>query len=450
MSENRSKMLVATISKLFRRGAESNIVRILEKTHAADIAAVLDALDTEARISIFQLNNDLSSKAEVLSHLKLEMQKEILAIMTTSEVEEIVSQMDKDDAADLLGYLPDEEAKKILNAMVLEDSEDVEELMGYPEDSAGGLMSSDYFALSDDCSVADAIKNLQEQDNDLVAFYLYVVNETNKIVGVISLKQLLLSRPSTLLKDIMSTDVISVNIGTNQAEVAQVVEKYDFLSVPVIDVHNVLQGVITVDDVIDVIRAEAQEDILAMGRAGFSGKLNFWSHVKSRFPWTLLAFLGGLICFCLVHYFFGKLLKDNNWKQYLTFVSILPLVLIMGATTGSQAVTYCVGVLRNRKSLRNAKKHIFLEFFVGLFLGLSFSLFTVLFSFLFKWSYESMLFFSFVVFLQISFATLVGTLIPIVLNKFGVDVAIGSIPIYTVISDVSSVTLLFGLGYLLF
>ncbi len=450
MSDNRSKMLVTTISKLFRRGAESNIVRILEKTHTADIAAVLDALDTEARISIFQLIKEPSVKAEVLSRLKFEMQKEILALMTTSEIEEIISEMDKDDAADLLGYLPEDEAKKILNAMELEDSEEVEELMGYPEDSAGGLMSSEFFALGDQRCVADAVRNLQEYDNDLIAFYLYVVNEANKILGVVSLKQLLLSRPTTLLKDIMSTDVITVNLGTNQAEVAQVVEKYDFLSIPVIDAHNVLQGVITVDDVIDVIRAEAQEDFLAMGRAGFSEELKFWSHIKSRFPWTILAFFGGLICFFLVRYFFNGFLDKNLKWPFLVFVSMLPLVLIMGATTGGQAVTYCVGSLRNRKNLRKAKKHIFLEICVGLFFGLFFSLCTFGIGQLLSWPIEASLFFPCVLFFQISFATLIGTLIPIVLNKIGVDVAIGSIPVYTAIGDISAVTILFGLGSLYF
>jgi magnesium transporter len=258
----RTRMLKATVSKLFRRGAEGNIRRILMRTHTADVASLLENLSTEERIAVFSHISSIDQKAEVISYLKESTQVEILSILTNPEVQEIVSRMDRDDAADLLRRLPEESSKSILNAMVKVDSEEVEELMGYPEGTAGALMSSELIALDENLTASEAIAAIQREDDDHVAFYIYVTNKRDQLVGVLSLKQLILSRPQQVLRDIMSTDVISVQLTTPHTEVAHVVEKYDFLSVPVVDQEHKLVGVITVDDVIDVIREEATEDFL--------------------------------------------------------------------------------------------------------------------------------------------------------------------------------------------
>lgn len=266
--DQKTKLLANSITKLLRRGAERNIRRIINKTHDADVASVLEVLDTEGRISVFQLISDPERQAKILSHLNKKFQTEIAQVYELSKLQKLLGIMDSDDAADLLGHLPEELSQKVLSGLGTDELQDVEELLSYPEDSAGGLMGSEFLTINEALSVRESIEKIQTMDEDLISFYIYVVNDASRLVGVLSLKQLLLSRPQDILKDIMSTDVISVSISTEQTEVARIVEKYDFLSLPVTDENGELVGVITVDDVIDVIREEAAEDIQALGIGG--------------------------------------------------------------------------------------------------------------------------------------------------------------------------------------
>ena len=282
--DRRTKMLSTTMVKLLNRGAEENIRRILEKTHDADVASVLEVMDTEARISIFQLIPDKQRQSNILSHMGKSFQAEIAHVFEIHNLQELIGCMDSDDAADLLGHLPDELSKRVLSGLHKDELQEVEELMSYPEDSAGGLMSSEFLTIHETLNVEDSIKKIQAIDEDLISFYIYVVNDASQLVGVLSLKQLLLSRPQEILKDVMSTDVITVDIATDQNEVAKIVEKYDFLSLPVINKKRELVGVITVDDVIDVIREEAAEDIQAMGMGGADLDESYWTHINPGFP----------------------------------------------------------------------------------------------------------------------------------------------------------------------
>ncbi len=445
MIDARTKMLTATISKLYRRGAEGNIRRILQKTHTADIAALLEALDTEERLSIFQLVHDLDQKSQIVAYLNEDRQEEILSVLDTAEIEKIVSNMERDDAADLLGHLPDDVSKRILNAMVQEDSEEVEELMGYPEDSAGGIMSSEVLAMKEEMTVSDVVKAIQKEEEDLIAFYIYVVNDSEQLVGVLSLKQLLLSRPSMKLKDIMSTDIITVALSTNQAEVARIVERYDFLSLPVVDESNKLVGVITVDDVIDVIREEAEEDFLAMGRAGWTGDADIMGLIKARWPWLVLSFIGSSFCFSLIFFitFFGQThLKENLWWLVAAFV---PIILVVGATAGHQSATFAVGILRSRADNNlSPSKHILKEMAVSGLFALVFCSIVVLTGF-FVFDLVSLawilgLSLSF----QIIFSVVLGSSIPFLLKRLGLDPTVASMPLLTAIADISGITVLFG------
>jgi len=342
--DNRTKILATSVNKLYRRGAERNIRKILSKTHDVDVAEVLESMATDARISIFQLIDSVEDQARVLSHLTKGTQEEIAHVLEISQLQSLLSNMESDDAADLLGHLPEEMAQKILTGLKKDELQNVEELMAYPDDSAGGLMGSEFLTMMEDLSVATAIQQIQNQDEDSVSFYIYVINDSQQLVGVLSLKQLLLSRPNDILKEIMSSDVISVDVATDQTDVAQLVERYDFLSLPVVENTNQLVGIITVDDVIDVIREEAEEDFYAMGMTGVSLEESVWTHIKARLPWLILAFLGGGICFSLLWHAFGQ--GESGARQY---VALLPFVFLTISTLSNQTVTMIVGVLRNTK-----------------------------------------------------------------------------------------------------
>ncbi|MCB0356753.1 MAG: magnesium transporter, partial [Bdellovibrionales bacterium] len=363
MIEERAKMLVATIKKLYHRDAKHNIQRIFVKTHEADIAAILENFEPGERFDLFRMEPSLEKQSKILSHLKPEIQKEILSCLSNQEVLRLVDLMDSDDTADLLGQLPNEEANVILSSMKKEDSDDVADLMGYPEDSAGGIMSSDFLSINQKLTVSEAIKLIQEEDEEIgVAFYIYVVNDNGQLVGVLSLKTLLLSKKNEILKDLMFTDVISVTVDTDQEKVAKVVEHYDFLSVPVVDQTNRLVGLITVDDIIDVIREEAEESILAMGQAGLGVDASTYDRLKARFSWLLLSLVGGILCFAIVYFFtFWGTAIQNETIQWVV-AAFIPLLLSIGATIGSQASTVTVGALRaGHLEWHTIKNHLFKE-----------------------------------------------------------------------------------------
>lgn len=341
--DQRTKMLATSIGKLMRRGAEGNIRRIINKTHDADVASVLESLDTSGRISVFQLIPDAERQASILSHIGKNSQIEIAHVLEIGKLQKLLSMMDSDDAADLLGHLPDELSQQVLSGLNKDDLQEVEELLSYPDDSAGGLMSSEFLTINESLTVRETIEKIQAMNEDLISFYIYVVNDTSRLVGVLSLKQLLLSRPQEVLREIMSTDVISASLSTNQNEVAQIVEKYDFLSLPVVDENHQLVGVITVDDVIDVIREKAVEDIQAMGMGGADVGESYWAHIRARLPWLLFSFGGGLVCHFLLWTMLAPLGLDS---LLLNSICIMPLVFFMVSTLSSQTVTTLVNLIR--------------------------------------------------------------------------------------------------------
>ena len=340
-------MLTASVKKLLKRGADQNIRKILDKTHKADVGALLDNFPIEDRIHLFNLISSIERKAEVMSYLDEESQVEVVQRLSRGEVLNIISLLESDDAADLLGNLPDEESQIILDSMKKKDSEEVADLMGYPEDSAGGLMNSDYLSFQEETRVSEVIQYIQDNEETQVSFYVYVQNEHNHLIGVVSLKQLLLSKKTDLLKNIMISDVVSVTVDRHKNEVAKVVERYDFLSVPVVDTNNTLVGVVTVDDVLDVIREEAEENLLQMSRAGIGGENTLFEHFKARVTWLFLSFVGGLFCFAII-YFIGSLKSQSGVIKPVWIVAgFLPLVLTLVTTAGNQAVAVTIGGLKS-------------------------------------------------------------------------------------------------------
>lgn len=446
MLDSRIRMLITTVNKLYRRGANENVQRILAKTHIADVAEVIDNLETGENLEVLRLEPSFERRAEILSYLKSETQKELLVLMADEEAQNIVVRMESDDAADLLGNLPEEFANQILKRMQKKDSEDVTDLMGYPEDSAGGLMSSDFLALSQDLTVQEAISTIQDQDDEsLIMFYVYVVDDKDKLVGVLSLKQLLLAKPSENLEEVLTSDVISVRLETDQQEVAQIVERYDFLAVPVVDKSQKLMGVITVDDVIDVIREEVEEEIMALGRAGWDADASTWEHIKARLLWLLVTFLGGALCFYIVYSFVDRSLFYLSGVWWYLAASV-PLVLALGATAGNQAIAIALSSIREEREVIPLGPHWLRELKIGLPLALFFGLIVFGLGYWLLFTPLHSLFIATVVGLQILFSIFVGSALPIGLAKLDIEPTIISIPLYIFIADIVGVLMLFGLS----
>ncbi len=446
MIEDKAQMLAITVKKLFRRGADQNIRRILRKTHKADVGALLDTFAVDERIHIFNLLASVERKAEVLSYLTDESQVEVIQQLSKSEVLQMVSLMESDDAADLLGNLSEEESKEILDSMKRKDSEDVADLMGYPEDSAGGLMSSDYLGFEEKVMVSDVIKYIQSnEETQAASFYVYVENEHNHLIGVVSLKQLLLSKKSETLKEIMTPDVVSVSVDTHKNQVAKVVERYDFLSMPVVDSNNALVGVVTVDDVLDVIREEAEENLLQMGRAGIGSEVTVFEHFKARLPWLILSLVGGVFCFAII-YFVGVLKSPAGAMDTIWLVAgFIPILLSVGTTAGHQSVAVTIGGIKSGYFKNNQTfTYLSREFLISLLCAVLFLIIIFALGYFVFSQFNLSLALSLVLFFQIIFSVVLGAVTPLVIDKFGHDPTIAAVPLYTVSIEMLSISALFG------
>lgn len=438
--DQKTKLLASSISKLLRRGAERNIRRIINKTHDADVASVLEVFDTDARIAVFQLIPDPERQANILSHLNKKCQLEIAHVYEIEKLQKFLGFMDSDDAADLLGNLPEELSQLVLSGLNRDELQEVEELMSYPEDSAGGLMSSEFLTINESLTVRESIETIQSMDEDLISFYIYVINDSKRLVGVLSLKQLLLSRPQDTLRDIMSTDVISVNLVTEQNEVARIVEKYDFLSLPVIDDNHYLVGVITVDDVIDVIREEAAEDIQAMAMGGAHLDESYWTHLKARIPWLLLAGCGGALCYFLLWTTLQPFHLDNNLRNA---ICLLPLGFFVVSTLSSQTATMLISFLRvHAASSQRAWDDLRKELLIGLSLSIFMSALFVAITFATQLWVHVPIVLGVVLALQMFSSILVSMGLPLLIGRMNFDPIVSAPSLTMILSNVFSVGIL--------
>lgn len=446
MHSEHTRILLSTITRLIRRGATRNLQKITDKSHAADIASVFHFLSAKDQVFLFQLIDNMEKKAEVLSELQ---EAEFLAVvedMSPEEIAAIFGEMASDDVADLLQLLADEKSNQILELMEHEDSSEVEGLLRFEEDTAGGIMVPDFIALKKETTAKDAIAAIHQKEDVEMVFYLYVVDDYNHLVGVISLRQLVVSRPETKLKDVMTTTVMSVHCNMDQEEVAKVVARYNLLGVPVVDDNNVLLGVVTVDDVIDIIRQEATEDILRMAGAG-DDLIEAQSVLKStrtRLPWLFASWIGGVIAFCVIDRFEGLL----NSALYLA--AFIPIIMGMGGSIGNQSATIVVrGLAMGRFNVKQIAPVVFKELCIGGLIGF---LYGLMIGMVAQYRYDMWQIGTAVgvsILASMTMAATVGASVPLVLARIKVDPAVATGCFVSTSIDILSVLIYFQIATLL-
>jgi magnesium transporter len=258
-SQRRIDLVLDSVKRLLRIGATANLVNLLQKQHPADLAQVFSELTDKDREAAFTLLADRNGRLamEALSELGAEAGAPLLATRPADEIARLAQEVPSDDAAALIDHLPEDLSTAVLDLMRPKESKVVEHLLEYEERTAGRIMNPNVFALSEDITVGEAITEIQSSRDVEMVFYLYVVDERQHLVGVVSLRRLLLVSPETPLKRIMTADLNSARVDMDQEEVARLVAAYNLLAIPVVDEENKLVGIITVDDVIDVIKDEA-------------------------------------------------------------------------------------------------------------------------------------------------------------------------------------------------
>jgi len=437
MPSDRNRILVDSIKRLLRRGATSHLGKIVNKTHAADLSVVFRSLSLVQQRKLFNMIRDVEQKGILFSELDEDTFQDLIEDMKVEEIVEILEIMPADDVADIIGRLPEEKSKTILDKMKTAESEEVEDLLRYEDDTAGGIMVPDFISLKEDVTARQAIESLQTEHSDVeMAFYLYVVDEYGKLVGVSSLRQLVVVAPETPLKEFMATDVFSVQTDMDQEEVAKLVARYDILAVPVVDGSNRLVGIVTVDDVIDILRKEATEDILKMAGAGeeFVETKSILKSTRIRLPWLFASCMGGIFAFFIIGEF------ESSLSKFAYLAAFIPVIMGMGGNIGTQSSTIVVrGLATGRIHVRDIWSVVLKELTIGVILGLVYGLLIGSVA-QFRYSMEALaLSVSLAVICSMSIAALVGSLVPMGFARINIDPAVATGPLVTTSIDIISV-----------
>ncbi|MBU0674592.1 MAG: magnesium transporter [Proteobacteria bacterium] len=437
-------VILDTFRRLIRRNAVENLLKVINKTHPADIAWVFRHFTSDERKFVFNIIAQTANAGEFLSELDQAILLELIENLTPQFMVSILKEVASDDAADILEILPDSFAEETRRLMGKEDREEVEDLLQYPPDTAGGIMSPDYMAMNEEMSVGDAIKKLQDLSEEMeMAFYLYITRgEEGKLSGVLSLRQLLMHPPYRILKNIMNPNVLAVTTDTDQNEVAHMVAQYNFLAIPVIDTTYKLVGIVTVDDVIDVIRAEATEEFLQMAGAGKDREILLKSTIENamtRAPWLFASWLGGIVAMVIINVF------QNELSKVLALASFIPIVMGMGGNIATQSSTIVVrGMATGRINMQELTKIILKEMRVGLLLG---TVYGLLLGVLAHFGYGEITHFGLVIGLSVLFsmtlAATVGTSVPLIMRRLDIDAAIATGPFVTTTIDILGVSAYF-------
>ena len=447
MAQRKIDVVLDSVRRLMRLGATANLVNLLQKQHPADLAQVFSDLGEKDRVGAFSLLVDRNSKLamEALSELGPEGGAALLADRSAEDIARLLLELPSDDAAAIIDYLPDPLSAAVLELIERRPGDEVGELLEYEEQTAGRIMNPKVFALSEDMTAGEAITTLQGSRDVEMVFYLYVVDVRRHLVGVISLRRLLLVPPSTPLKRIMTTDLISVRTDTDQEEVARQVASYNLLAIPVVDEENKLVGIITVDDVIDVIKDEATEDIYRL--AGVSTDERVFTpmteSLRKRFPWLLINLATAFIATGVIALF------DKTTLAWGALVKFMPIVPGMGGNAATQTLTVTVrGLALGELTWQNARKALVKEILVGIGNGIATGLVAGLVIWMFggAWVIGLLLFLAMIIDLFVAGAA--GTLIPLGLKALKIDPALASTVFITTFTDVAGFASFLGLAAL--
>ncbi len=445
MKVDAMRLVISSARKFINMGVLSRLWNLVKNLHAADIASLMNYLIVREKLTLFNTiyENDKEKGGEVLSELVPEDAADMLNELPVEQISEILQDIPPDDVPPILQHLPEDMQNAVLAAMEEKPSEDVKELLLYEEETAGRIMSPNFYALNENTNISDAITAMQLEGDVESTFYLYVIDDQERLVGVVSLRQLLFARPDTPLKKIMTKEIISVHTETDQEVVARNVASYNLVAIPVVDTENKLVGVVTVDDIIDVIDKEATEDMYKMVSLHTSDRVqdSAFTSLKKRLPFLLFSLLTASLAPLVVKNFTGTI------EKVVELAVFMPLVAALGGIAGNQTIAIMVREIAiGQIDWFSARKALFKEIMVGIGNGI------IIGSILGGLSYALIgnLYFGLVLGLacivNLFVAALVGTLIPLFLKLLRLDPALGSVNLLTMCTDSMGFLTFLGFG----
>lgn len=424
---------------------DTNLAEFFQNLHPSDFADIVEDLTDEQKSELFDLLSD-EEAALVIGEMEEIDQVVLFQLLTKKRASGILKEMATDDAADLLAELPEDDAKELLT-LIDEDAEEIRGLLRYPEDSAGGIMTTEYISFSENMAVEEAIRRLREIASEAeTVYYVYVTDEETRLIGVLSLRELIASSDGTRLSEIMRKNVVSVPADMDQEEVARLVSKYDLLAVPVTDERERLLGIVTVDDILDVLEEEATEDIYRRVGAGELENVDLVTAsvpiiLGRRLPWLIITLIGGLFVGSVIGAF------EETLMQVTTLAIFIPVIMDMGGNVATQSSTVFVrGVATGEIDVSVRWGYFFREIRVGLTMGLITGVTVAIAAGL--WQRDPYL--GVVVGVAMSatvmLGAVIGTLIPLLFSQAGIDPAFASGPLVTTIKDATGLLIYFSIA----
>ena len=419
---------------------DSKIKNLFEDVHFADIAEVLDEVSFDEAIYIIKLL-DSEKTSEILTELDEDTREKILENFSAKEIANEVGEMDSDDAADIIGELSEERQKRVINE--LEDTElaeDIKELLSYGDDTAGSLMAKELVKVYETWTVAGCMRRIRGQAQEVTRVHsIYVVDKEDKLVGRLSLKDLIVAKSDQKIADISKAKVDAVNVNEDDETVARIMVKYDLEAIPVVDDNNVLLGRITIDDIVDLLKEEADKDYqMAAGLTqDVDSDDSIFELTKARLPWLFLGLIGGIGAFIIMEGF------QDVFTTYASLFFFTPLIAAMAGNVGVQSSAIIVQGLANDDVKGSIGSRLLKEMLLAALNGVILALFLFLFVWVSKGEINLALAISVSLVVVIIIAGLIGTFVPLFLNKRGIDPAIATGPFITTSNDIFGILIYF-------
>ena len=414
---------------------EVEVFHKVKDLHPADIAEIYDELDIDqARFVHVLLDDEIA--AEVLVELEEDDRERFLKVLPSEVIaKQFIDKLDSDDAADVIGELPEEKQEEVIAHLAdLEHAGDIVDLLNYDEDTAGGLMAKELITVNENWDITTCLKEMRKQAADVdEVYYVYVIDDNEVLKGTLSLKKLLINSSNKKISNIINRDIISVKADTDSEEVANIMNKYDLVALPVVDAVNRLVGRITIDDIVDVIREEAERDYqLVSGiTQDVESSDSAWVLTRARIPWLFIGLFGGIIAALVM----GVYEVDLGLNPKMAF--FIPLIAAMGGNVGVQSSSIIVQALAsNSMGFESIGRKLFKELGVAALNGIILSTVIFAYNYFFSDSFALTITVSTALFSVIIFASMFGTFVPMALNKFKIDPALATGPFITTVNDI--------------
>jgi len=443
-----SKEIIQEISNLISNKKNKEIKKLVDGIHYADLAEIINELESTERIYLIKII-DSDKTSDVLTEVDEDVREEILKTLSEKEIAGEIKELDSDDAVDILSELSDEKQEKVISLIKDESiTENIRELLNYDEDSAGGLMAKELISVNENWSVLKCLREIRKQAKDIKRVHsIYVLNKKKILIGRLSLKDLITSPSKSKIQEIYIPKVDYVHVNDSADEVAKLMSKYDLEAIPVVGDNNELLGRITIDDIVDFIKDEAEEDYLLA--AGISNDVeaddSIYELTKARLPWLILGLFGGLGSVFILESFENIMAS----KELRALFFYTPLIAAMAGNVGVQSSAIVVQGLANDVIKGSLISRLIKEVSLTILNGLILSIIIILFGLIINQSLEMSITISVSMIFVIIVAALIGTSVPILLDKFGIDPAIATGPFITTGNDVIGILLFFYIAKLI-